>query len=73
MAILRSPAVLLSNQFKEHLAKIYELKPYVNLLDINEQMGLGMEEEANKLTERLKKVNLLIKHRNFGRSFHIPY
>ncbi|MDA0193569.1 MAG: hypothetical protein O2951_00725 [Bacteroidetes bacterium] len=64
---------MLSNQFKEDLVKIYELKPYVNLLTINEQIALNAEKEALQGYKWLENTNQLIKQRDFGRSFYIPY
>jgi len=55
------------------LVKIYELEPYVNLLDINEKIALYKEEEAIKIAERPENINLLINNRDFARSFYIPY
>jgi len=64
---------LLSNQFKEDLAKIYELKPHVGLLDINAQIALQTEKTVKKMVDRFKKTIFTGKRTDFARSFYIPY
>ncbi|MCZ6521830.1 MAG: hypothetical protein O6939_12660 [Bacteroidetes bacterium] len=64
---------MLSNQFKEDLAKIYELKPYVGLIDINAHIALETEKEVQKRQQRFENLNFWGKRTDFARSFYIPY